>query len=681
MKKGMGVALASGALALTLVAAQAPAVPAVGTASTSLTAVELAITGIGDLPALTVLDAGTFASTDTDAAHNVRGNGSPFAAVDLVPLLTGDTAHGAVSVTAAQGESNSATAADQAAVNDLLGAVVNPIKVDAAATADSATATISAATAQINALAAALGISVDTAGVVSQVTTQGASATQGIKVSEVGLDLGDLVPVDVLAALPIDVLLDLLSQLPVGVPDVQAIVDEILAVVGSVEGVTADLEEAGAQLDATVDALVVAVQDLASAEALVATLEGDLVDAQAAEAAAQTAVDAAAAELAELQAIDPTDLATFVGTSAEDCLSTLDPVACLDDKIAAAEATLAAAETELAEATATVDEIAAALAAAVAALGPLVDAVDALTDLVDALVTLVVDLVNQLIDILTDLLAALTNLTGSLDEIVKALADGELVSVGALDLGINAAAAGSEETSSATVLCAPVAVSVAGQSLGTPDCSNPLTAASEALNGALAAIEGVLSSLPVAADVVPDVSFEVFPTVAESVTTDGAYVTATAQVVALDLDIPSVTIDPANLVDGLLSNLSLDLVDQLLATLPVGSTLDDLGLGEIGAALDGARAELDTTVAALQVQLGEVLALLPDGSQLPTITTPGIALTVDPTSTASFRAGSAATGAPDPSDPGTSLPTTGGGAIVLAGLALLGAGALGRRRK
>lgn len=671
--KGLTTALLAGALPFMLLAAQTPT-EAGGTASTELTAVELSLSGVG-APAVSVLDTGTYASTDTDTTRNARGGGVPWAAADIVPLVVGGESEGATSARS-DGQTTATTPASDLGL-EALDLSVLPLNISASAAADQASAVIEAATAELNALTGALGLQVNTSGITSSVTSTAASATQGLQVSGFGIDLGDLVPVDVLGALPIDVLIDLLDQLPVGAPDLQAIVDALLGSLETLDGTVASIESTGAELQATVEALQAAVADLADAQALVDSLTADLTDAETAQAAAQAAVDAAEAVVTELQGVDPTNPADLVGAAASCAGDLLNAPTCVSNLLSAAQADLTAAQQDLADATALVDQLTADLADAVSALEPLEALVDQLTDLVDSLVTLVVDLVNELVDVLGDVLTALTNLDGSLDQVVDALANGDILDVGAIDVGVNAVAGETSDASSASVLCEPVTVSVLGQSLGTPDCANPLTSTSTTLNDLLSTVEGALSSLPIAADVVPDVTLELFPDVSQSVTSADGYQEAAASVTALRLDIPSVTIDPANLVEGLLDNLSLDLVTDLLASLPTSDALNALGLGDASTALEGAIGTVNTTVTDLQTQLGDVLALLPDGSELPVLETPGVGLVVDPASTASFRPGAAAPPAPDDEPP---LPTTGGGLAIIGALSLAGAAALRRRR-
>ncbi len=124
---------------------------------------------------------------------------------------------------------------DGGTLNDLGGALdlaVSPVEASATASADRALATVGAATAQLDALLDTLGLDLNTAGVTSLVTPDGASATQGLQVSGLSLDLGALgLDAEVLATLGLEDILDLLGALPGVLPselsDLSAIFDHL----------------------------------------------------------------------------------------------------------------------------------------------------------------------------------------------------------------------------------------------------------------------------------------------------------------------------------------------------------------------------------------------------------------------------------------------------------------------
>lgn len=619
MVPSKSIALAAAALSLSLVAAGTNT-SAVGTASTSMTAVEFEVLGI-DAPKVTIADIGTFASTDTNAAENILGSGAPFARAGVLPVTIGGDAIGAIEAT-----SDGDGSARGATINETLGAltaVVNPASVDAAASATDAIALAQLATAEIASVADVLGLdfTVNTAGIASQVTQSASSATQGLSVSGVNLTLGDLLPVDLLAQLPLGTILELLEVLPVDVSvDIDAILDAVTAASDAVGGAVGDIADA------------------------VATLEGAVAEA----VAAQAAVDELVADLSDL---DPVALLAKYAAACDDLLTVVD---CVSGLLVDADAILAAALT-------TVEDGVAAVVELVNALG------DALTDLVDAL--LAMDGID-------------------LDAILEALAAGELIDIGAIDIGVVANATADLATTTATVGCNEVPVRVLGIDIATPSCRAPLESASSVVATITGALEGVLSVLPLPADLVPDVRFEMFTDLVESTSTDGTYNRATAGIVALRMGVDPLTLCPTCIVDGLLEDV-LGLVDDLLATvegsLPTGDVLDGLGLGDLADDVDGAVAGLPSLG-----DLGDLIQDLLDTLGLGTLAeeavVPGFDLTVDPVSSASFAtvAGAPATptaappAAPTtPSDP--SLPATGGGLALLGGLAFAGALAFRRR--
>ncbi|HEX9889639.1 MAG TPA: hypothetical protein VGA69_09195 [Nitriliruptorales bacterium] len=676
-------ALLASVLALSLIAATEPTAPR-GTASTSLTALELGVTGV---PGVTVVDLGSYASTDTDLVRNAIGNGSPFGWVAINPVALGETVFGA---TEARSDAQNNVTTELVSASDpagLVSALVNPVGLSATADATSAVGAAQAATAQLSALNQALGLVVNTTGVVSSVSDTAATATQGLRVEGLDIDLGDLVPLDVLALLPIDVLIELLDQLPVGVPDIEGIVDTALDAVDDAEAAAAAITGAGEQLATDLVALADANQVLADAEAVLAA-------AQDAEATAQAALDAAAVTLAAAQAVaaeiandlDSLDAVALLTKYGTQCVgaTVLTIVTCVEGLLDDAQAAVATAQADVDAAQAALNDAVDAVQAVVADVQTAQDAVDALQAAINTVVDALQQLVDDVIDALIGLVDALTTLEGSLGDVVAALADGDILSVGAIDIGVVANSIGTIEGSSATVGCSPVPIEVLGLHVATPDCSNPLTSVSSLANAITGSIQGLLQTLPVVQDVLPEVSIEVFPVVQESVVQDGDYVTATAHVVPLDVALGSVTIDPANLVSGLLATLAAQVDALVAAAIPADEDVADLGLpAEITDTLAAVRDQLPE-VSDLQALLDAVLALLPDGLDLPTVATPAIDLRVDPTSASSFAPG--APGSPDTSGPAPapgddpSLPTTGGGLALLGLLSLGGAISLRRRR-
>lgn len=676
-------ALLAGALSLSLIAAGEPAVPR-GTASTSLTAIDLFISGA---PELVAVDLGSYASTDSDAARNVLGNGSPFAWVGLTPLEIAGQAIGAAEIDS-NGDGNvSGELVQWSDPGGLLSAAVNPVGLTATASATDALGTAQAATADIEMLGEAIGLSLNTTGVASSVNQTAATAVQGLRVEGLDVQLGDLVPLEVLSLLPIDVLIELLEQLPVGAPDVEVLVDITLNAVRDVEDAAEAITAAGEQLAADLVALADANQVLADAQAVLAA-------AQDAETTAQNTLDAANATLTaaedlrdeianDLGTLDAAALLTKYGSQCGGA-DLLTIVTCVEGLLDDAEAAVVVAQKAVDDAQKALNEATAAVNAALEDVQTAQGVVNALVTAINTVVNALQDLINDLVVTLGALVDALTTLEGSLGDVVAALADGEILSVGAIDIGVVAKATDTVAGSTATVGCNAVPVSVLGLNVATPNCAEPLTAVGSVADTITGAIQGLLTTLPVAADVLPAASIQVFPTVSEDIAQDGDYVTSTASVVALDLSLGSVTIDPANVVSGLLDTLAAQVDALVAAAIPADEDVDGLGLDPAITTTLGDARDLLPQVSDLQALLDDVLALLPDGLSLPTVATPSIDLVVDPTSTASFASGTAPTApapAPAPAPDGDpSLPATGGGLALLGLMGLGGAVALRRRR-
>lgn len=668
----------AGPLALTLVAATTPGRTATGTATTTMSAVELAITSpLGDA-ALGLVDASTFASTATDAAVNAAG--IPFASAALTPL-TGPA--GPVGRVEARSDGDThvevaGTSADALGgpIVDLSGSVA-PAALSATASAAEAHAVIGALTAEIAGLADALGVTVVASDVASRVTATEASATQGLQVSDVSISLGDVIPQDVLASLPLPDLLALLEVLPIELPaDVRTLIDDLQTAIAALSGQLGDVAGTEASISTGTDeladllAVLEALGDLAALEASLSAPGADI-------GTIGDSVDAIGDGLTGVIG-GGTGLVTTLAT-AGDC-STATTAAELQTCIDGLQARLLASVDA-----GSVAELEALIAALVAEIAALVD-------------TLVAD-----IEALAPLLARITAIAAGLEDLLAGLSDLladaaglPLVGVSSFDLGINSLSDGTVAGSHATVGCQPVTVTVLTETLTTPGCDQGLTAVRDTaalVGGLVGELTDTLNVLPLT-DVLTtgELRVELFSDLQASVVERGGEVVATAGVTALDLEIPSVTIDPGpvtDLLDGLglpdvigtvdgvlgdtlaeIQALGLDALDTVEATLVTAS-------GDLGAAggLADLVAQLEALLAGLD--LGEL-------GTLDSLSTPSIALVVDPVSTASFATSSAVptdpSGNPDPAPaPEPDLPATGGGLAVL-GLATL-AGAISLRRR
>lgn len=662
--------LLAATLALGLVAAETTATGPVGTASTSMVGADATVSGPVS-GAVQLLDIGTSATTDPDAE-----TAGPFAAIDLVPLRRDGQAVGATSIRSDQDGQGSSSPVDQRGVAGL-GAAVDPVDMTVTATEDRAAAVLGAVSGELAVLAGTLGIDLSLAGISSEVTSEAASATQALGVSPLEVSLGDLLPLEILELLPIDVLLELGDRLPIG-SQLRGVVEGLLDAQLDLDKRLRDIESAGDDLDGLLDDLDALRDARALLDSAVATLRGLGVST----ALIDDLLDDPAGTIDGILANPGGTVGSIGGGISDDTTLDEDVDGLLGDEgdllgLSTSGATVSAQSTALEDALLAVVAAQEALEDLEAELGTETQVIAQINDVVDQLVTLLLGLEG----ILNDVFAALNDLLGSLPELLAALDAAELVSVAPLEMSVQATAGPTLEDSQATVLCQAGAVSVAGQALGSPSCTAPLTAVNDQLQTALTLVEGVLAALPVQVVSLPEVTLEVFPEVRQEVSeADDGTVTAVAQVVALRLGLPSVTIDPAGVLDGLLDTRIADLVADLQAQVPDAVDLSSLGLTDLAAELDAALATLPD-LADLLGQIEALLGGLPDGLDLPTLATPGLHLEVDPTSEASYRAAAAPAPEPAPApDTPPSLPSTGGGMVLFGLLSLAGATLLRRRR-
>lgn len=713
--------------ALGLVAAAAPAAPVeqvrAGSAGTSLLGAVIEVTNLPvEVPAISVLDAVTFASTDTDVARNAAA--LPFSQVLVTPLRLGSEAIGQIDVNS-NGTGTGTTPLAATGMGSPLGVAVAPITATATASADAANAVVGTALADVTALLGAVGLDLDVSGIASGVDQSGAAALQGLRVGAIDINLADLgLDADLLGTLPLGDLLELLDQLPLELPaDVQAIVDGVLgslgdldAAVGAIGSLTEGLPVDAAQLAAITDALAAAgpLADLLGQ--LTSTARIDLVDLTALLGSLSSGDLAVLAGCTDVNLNDPLAVLAATGLVDElaDCvagllLATNDPGA-----------------TGVANPASAADLVGLLEGGQADILGELVAlAGDGLPGGLD-------DIVAALQDVLAGV-GGLDDLLGQLTDLLPAIADTSVLSVSAFDVGINAIAGATEAESSATLVCSAVDVAVLGQAFAAPSCKDGLDQIGGALalvGDAIDTVTGLLNTLPLA-DVlqVGDLNLEVFGDLTESVTTENGYVRSVASMELLDLTLPSLSLDPSAVVDSLLGS--------ALDGLGVPDVLGTLGLDELGLPLGDASADslggllgvlegldqgivsgndsITSVVADVQAavdgilatdglldQLGAITDLLDglplgDLGTLVAVTTPGLHLVVDPSSTAEYSVtaapapvtppapaplpapSAAPTPVPAPT-PAPALPSTGGGMALLGLLSAGGALALRRRR-
>lgn len=686
----LGVAL----VLLSTSAAQAASSPATGHASTSLVGVDLTVSGPIE-QTLTVADIGTLATIDGDHAANPTDG--PFARAGVVGAVLNGTSFGTAEVTS--NGTNTQTApgvelGDLLGGADLVAILTQAAELTATANAEQAEAVVSGVTGELEVLLGALGVDLDVSTITSSVDQGGASATQGIQITDLGVRLGDLVPVDLLAQLPLSDVLDLLASVGIEAPAVQDVLDLIAAGVADIGLANVDVAAASAALDDGVAALADAVDAHALAASAVGAAEATLVAAQAAVDALPLLADVTTlqAAVAAIDTSDPvgglTALVTAIadtGTAGISC--TLDApdagtlaavTSALSTCLATTYATVAGAAGHLVAAQGVFDATSAALGEATDVLVAAVAAIEALAD---ALTTALLDLTAAI-----SLLAGdAPDLSGVIDDIVALLdelAATSLVEVGAIAVDVSAVATNSVDTSGGALSCSGATVSVLGEVVASaPACTEGIDVVTDALaglTGALSPVTDVLSELPLA---VPTTGIELsmFGTAATSLTSEDDLQTASATLEVLRLNVPSLQLLPCTEL-ATLCNVGLPDLDALVGdvVLTVTSTIEDVQseLADAGISdLSAVQAELDALIAqvnaiadaeALLDTVLDAINLADFGTLGAAVTTPGLNLVIDPTSTASFRGARA------------DLPATGGGHVLL-GVGLMAVAVLLRR--
>lgn len=230
----LSAVLALVALPATGAAAATP--EGVGTASTKLDLLKLEINGLpvvsDTIPGLDLGSLFNYASTDTDAARNTHGNGEPFALAQL--LVAGGQEY------SARSDGNKKAGGESAALPAGLGSLtVGNMKADVVDGV--ASSVIEALNGSLGGVLG-LGISLPEAGAVATANKVQTLAQDGVHVDGLEVNLGDLLPADLLGALDLGSLLGLLGDL--GLTDLQ------------LRTVVSQLETTLTELDSTTDQLL-----------------------------------------------------------------------------------------------------------------------------------------------------------------------------------------------------------------------------------------------------------------------------------------------------------------------------------------------------------------------------------------------------------------------------------------
>lgn len=530
-----------------------------------------------------------------------------------------------------------------------------------------ATASLGALNGQLSAAPLGIGAALGQHGLSTQVTPTGSDGAVQLTSPGLTIKLSDLLPANVLNALPLGTLLKLLQT--TGVPlgsTLGAQVNQLESAILGVQVLSGDLTQlAGAQ--STVNSLLASNPALTAAQQAVTT-------AQQALTSQQSTVSSLQSQLSTDQATQATDQAAQTAA----CVIPLSPTCtAAQAALTTINGTVSSDQTKLSAAQATLTSDQSALAAAQAALTSLVNQAAApgsplatAQGLVSSLTTTIDNLLSQL----QGVLSGLPNLQSLRQQLSSALGNAPLLQVGNVSVQLSTAADAKSGTSSVT--CTLGSVTVLGVSVAAPTCAS-LTQALAGIEGQLA---GVLDLLPTAAK--PAVTIDgLTPTsTATSAPSATGATSASAGLSALHLGIAPISL--SGLVDSLTSQLQSQ-VNQVLSGLGVAAPAVKTGAVRshaltLPAGLSGALTTLATQVGAL-----------PTGSALAGLSTIGLdAHLVGVSSQASYQGGSTATTAATGTTPAAAAPTgsstpvkklpfTGANelALLAAGLLLVVAGA------
>jgi hypothetical protein len=255
-----------------------------GTASTSLELLSLEVEGtlaalLGSLRSLSVATGSAFASIDAATARNPRGR--PYAESGITLPVVGTVS--------ASSDGPSQQSGRQSALPGGLGSVTSGV-LQATADAASAQALLDLLSGQLSLPVGGATAALSGEGVAATVDGASALARNGVVLRDVSLRLGDLLPADLLAALPLEVLLQLIRDLPIAGGELSGAVSQLrqlLAELGAVGPIEQALAGAVAQLVALLAPLddvlrgigaPLTVEELAalatSVEGLLATVDG-----------------------------------------------------------------------------------------------------------------------------------------------------------------------------------------------------------------------------------------------------------------------------------------------------------------------------------------------------------------------------------------------------------------------
>ena len=498
-------------------------------------------------------------------------------------------------------------------------------KIAAAATADTATSTLSGLDGSLELETLGLTAFFGGQGIDNYVDAEVAKSTVGVDVGPIRLQLGDLLPAELLEALPLSVLLDLLRDLDLNIAglvgEARAVLRQIEAQIDDIQATAEDLADAEADLDSLLGSnpgaqaaqqqVTTATAAVTTATATVSQRQSELDALNAQKAVVEQQLAACAVACGALQA----QLTTLTGS-----------VTAKQQEVAAAQAALVAAQSQLQAAQAALDAVLAGASDALKAANALVDQLQGV--------------LNDLLDQLEDLLGNVPNLSqlieDALDAFERRSPAGDRTPPGR-GIGSDRRHRGQGEGS------------VFGgrrEDPRKPGGRDPCADLRGRFNELTSGIFDLLSGLPVVGSLPrPTVDGLVTTESGTSAPDDEGRTAAAASITALQVAVPSIELEAV--VDKLVADLVAQLTD-LAASTPLAGTLDQV--------IDTVMQQLDD---------------LPTGDLLDGLRTVGIrASAAGVRSTAAFATSDTEIlGSPDSKQGPETLPLTGAGHL-LAMLAL-----------
>lgn len=573
---------------------------------------------------------------------------------------------------------------------------------DVSKTADSATSALGALSGSVAIGTLGSSVSLGQHGWQAVAGTDSSSST--LTLDSVGADIhvGDLLPSDVLNALPLSQLVALAQslhvQLPSSVTTTLSQLTSLAALLGQVKATALELSSAQQQLatllaglpstqaaqqtltsaqqqlSADVAQLAAAQQQLAQDQSVAQSLQNQVTAATALVSTDQAALASATAAVNSLQAqlaLDPLSLllqqqlsaAQAAQVQAQQQLSSAQTqLATLQAQLAAATATVGADQASVTSLQQAVSADQTAVDAAQTALNTLVAAAAAgdqvLATAQQTVDALTATLTTQLTDVST-LVQSLPDLHALLTQLLQLVTSAPLANLGTIETQL--AATADADGGTGTVTCTVSGVSVAGVTLPSGTCDQ-LRAAFAA---ATSTLRTALSGLPVTTLPSPVLEGLATSTSGGALAATDTTAQASAAVTPLHVSLPAMSLEPVTdtvvstidgtvtSLNGLLAGLGLPAATSAL-TGALGTLSVDVGSLPTGAGLANLRTlGIDMTLGGLSTSVLHYRALPTNPAGQPGSTVPG------GVTSGSSTPGSSTPGAPTPSSPAAHDPTSG----------------------